>query len=211
MRTKVSIVLLVALLGSILMLMKLSLSAQEDKPSLPVALQILRDDAEFIYDLGYDRPNGRKWRLESAGDCVLVWTTDAPNEALYSTGNSYIDDLRRKANETPTSVTLSLADININSIKGSIFPASSSNQTRDDYRNVYLAASQRRNVIKWRGAEGNHDDQYLTIKFKSSEKGARYAQALRDAVSVCGKAETDEEPYYNNNASLDASPSPTPR
>jgi hypothetical protein len=193
MRSKI-IALLIVLLVISMMLARLNLSAQEDDSSLSATVQFLKDNAGFIDDLGIGKPKGRKWRLESPADCTLVWTTEASDEVVPPTGNTYIDNLSRERAGLPTSVTLSLSDIS-NIWSGSL-PAGNANVLRTNYRKVYISMTPRRNVVKWRGGEGNRDEDGLILNFKSSEMGEKYSKALRNAVTLCNKADKED----NNNS-----------
>ena len=203
MRIKI-IALLIALLVISMLLTKLNLSAQEDSPSLSVTVQFLIDNAEFIHDLGNN--GGREWRLENPDDCTLVWTTEA-DKTIHSTGNAYIDSLRRKTVALPTTVTLSLSDIN--NVWTSSLPVRNSNVGRPDYQTIHLSVTHGRRVVKWRGGDYDHDEDNLTLRIKSSEMGERYLKALRNAVRLCEKP--DREEPNNINALPINSSTPTAR
>lgn len=197
MRSKIIFVLIsVAMVN--LMLTGVPKAAQNDSPSLDETVQFLKDKAGLIYDIGGGRKyDGRVWTLASPSKCTIVWKTEQSNKGIPR--KDVMRGKVRQAEILPTSVTLSLSDINPQKIgydRASISePNGNEIRTLLEFYGVSLPVTDNRNLIKWRGGDGNLDSNLLLIKFKDRQMASRYGKALNHAVNLCGGRADKKEPF----------------
>jgi hypothetical protein len=175
-----------------------SLTAQQPSPSLDETIQFLKDKAEFIYDLGQGNPySGRIWKLDSISKCTLVWTTEESNKGIPR--RDVIRGKGKKTETLPTSVTLSLSDINPQKIgyDSASIAGANGREIRivSAFYGVYLSTTDSRKVIEWRGGDGDINSSSIILKFKDRQMATRYGKALSHAVNLCGGRLDKKEPF----------------
>lgn len=196
------------------------ISAQEQKPSLAVTVEWLKENSEYVSGISSDVPrqtykyaeymgNSDVWELASYNSCSLVWK-----------GKKKIAYYNDRYSEIEMTVTVSLADFNPDRIKmddGGILQRLAHSQI---FQSIKLFTTDRKKLVKWQFfiKETISDNNSLKAKITGNpskktkesiesfdantleirvtpEKGQSFLNAIKNGISRCGGKVDKKEPF----------------